>query len=41
VRQEVEAGWANKKGRQEAVDDAVRRGSEIRRQVEKLQAGKY
>ena len=37
----MEAVLAGKKTPQEALDDAVRRGNEILRQFEKLNAGKY
>ena len=39
--QEFEALIAGKKNAQQAMDDAVRRGNEILRQYEKLNAGKY
>jgi sn-glycerol 3-phosphate transport system substrate-binding protein len=41
LRQEMEAVMANKKTPQQGLDDAVRRGNEILRQFEKLNAGKY
>ena len=41
LRQELEAIFANKKAPQQGLDDAVRRGNEILRQFEKLNAGKY
>jgi len=40
-RAEFEALVAGKKSAQQAMDDAVRRGNEILRQYEKLNAGKY
>jgi len=40
-REEVEAVFAGKKSPQVAMDDAVRRGNEILRNFEKLNAGKY
>jgi sn-glycerol 3-phosphate transport system substrate-binding protein len=40
-REEVEAVFVNKKTPQVAMDDAVKRGNEILRQYEKLNAGKY
>jgi sn-glycerol 3-phosphate transport system substrate-binding protein len=40
-RDEVEAVFAGKKTPQVAMDDAVRRGNEILRQFERLNAGKY
>ena len=41
LRQELEAVFANKNPPQQALDDAVRRGNDILRQFEKLNAGKY
>ena len=41
LRQELESVFANKKPPQQALDDAVRRGNDILRQFEKLNAGKY
>ncbi len=40
-REEVEAVFTGKKSPQQAMDDAVRRGNDILRQYEKLNAGKY
>lgn len=40
-REEVENVFAGKKTAQQAMDDAVRRGNDILRQYEKLNAGKY
>jgi sn-glycerol 3-phosphate transport system substrate-binding protein len=40
-REEVEAVFTGKKTPQQAMDDAVRRGNEILRQYQKLNAGKY
>ncbi|MCC7274986.1 MAG: extracellular solute-binding protein [Alphaproteobacteria bacterium] len=41
LRQEMEAVMTGKKTPQQALDDSVRRGNEILRQFEKLNAGKY
>ena len=41
LRQELESVFANQKSPQQALDDSVRRGNEILRQFEKLNAGKY
>ena len=41
LREEMESVFANKKTPQQGLDDAVRRGNEILRQFEKLNAGKY
>ncbi len=41
LRQEMEAVMTGKKKPQEALDDSVKRGNEILRQFEKLNAGKY
>jgi sn-glycerol 3-phosphate transport system substrate-binding protein len=41
LREELESVFANKKTPQQALDDAVRRGNDILRQFEKLNAGKY
>jgi len=41
LREEVEAVMAGKKSPQQGLDDSVRRGNEILRQFEKLNAGKY
>ena len=40
-REEVEAVFTGKKTPQQAMDDAVRRGNDILRQYEKLNAGRY
>lgn len=40
-REEVEAVFTGKKSPQAAMDDAVKRGNEILRQYERLNAGKY
>jgi sn-glycerol 3-phosphate transport system substrate-binding protein len=40
-REEVENVFTGKKSPQQAMDDAVRRGNDILRQFEKLNAGKY
>jgi sn-glycerol 3-phosphate transport system substrate-binding protein len=41
LREEMESVFANKKTPQQGLDDAVRRGNELLRQFEKLNAGKY
>ena len=41
LREEMESVFANKKTPQQGLDDAVRRGNDILRQFEKLNAGKY
>jgi len=41
LREEMEAVFANKKTPQQGLDDAVRRGNDLLRQFEKLNAGKY
>ena len=41
LREEMEAVMTGKKTPQQALDDSVRRGNEILRQYEKLNAGKY
>lgn len=41
LREEVEQIWTGKKSVQQALDDAVKRGNDILRQYEKLNAGKY
>lgn len=41
LREEFEQLFTGKKGAQQAMDDAVRRGNEILRQYQKLNAGKY
>ncbi|HSI01245.1 MAG TPA: extracellular solute-binding protein [Reyranella sp.] len=41
LREEMESVFANKKTPQQGLDDAVRRGNDILRQYEKLNAGKY
>ena len=41
LREELESVFAKKKTPQQALDDSVRRGNEILRQFEKLNAGKY
>jgi sn-glycerol 3-phosphate transport system substrate-binding protein len=41
LREEMEAVMTGKKTPQQALDDSVRRGNEILRQFEKLNAGKY
>lgn len=40
-REEAEAAFAGKKTPQQAMDDSVKRGNEILRQYEQLNAGKY
>jgi sn-glycerol 3-phosphate transport system substrate-binding protein len=39
--EEIQAIWVGKKTVQQGLDDAVRRGNELLRQYEKLNAGKY
>jgi sn-glycerol 3-phosphate transport system substrate-binding protein len=41
LREEMESVFANKKTPQQGLDDAVRRGNDLLRQFEKLNAGKY
>jgi sn-glycerol 3-phosphate transport system substrate-binding protein len=41
LREEMEAVFAGKKTPQQGLDDSVRRGNELLRQFEKLNAGKY
>lgn len=41
LREEIDQMFSNKKTPQQAIDDAVRRGNEILRSYEKLNAGKY
>lgn len=41
LREEMDQMFANKKTPEQAINDAVRRGNEILRQYEKLNAGKY
>ena len=41
LREEMDSVFANKKTPQQGLDDAVRRGNDILRQFEKLNAGKY
>jgi sn-glycerol 3-phosphate transport system substrate-binding protein len=41
LREEFEQLWTGKKTAQQAMDDAAKRGNDILRQYEKLNAGKY